>query len=302
MAAPLASPPPAKERATPYFELAGVTKSFGPSHARTEVLHDVDLALADGELVAIVGFSGSGKTTLISLMAGLLAPDAGEVRLQGEPVRGPGPDRGVVFQSYSLLPWLTVDGNVALAVDRVHAQRPAAERREIVARYVDLVGLAHAVDKRPAELSGGMRQRVAVARALAIDPKILLLDEPLSALDALTRGTLQTEIERIWARDRKTVVLVTNSVDEAILLADRIVPLTPGPRATLGPAFPVDLARPRDRAAVNHDPAFRRIRGEVTRWLLDVQSRRGGKASARGIELPDLVPVDLSRPRIGWRR
>jgi nitrate/nitrite transport system ATP-binding protein len=289
-------------RATPFFEVAGVSKWFGPAHARTEVLHDVDLALREGELVAIVGFSGSGKTTLISLMAGLIEPDAGEVRLQGAKVRSPGPDRGVVFQNYSLLPWLTVGGNVALAVDQVYSGRPAAERRELVERYVAMVGLTAAVDKRPAELSGGMRQRVAVARALAIDPKILLLDEPLGALDALTRGTLQTEIERIWARDRKTVVLVTNSVDEAILLADRIVPLDPGPRASLGPSFPVDLPRPRDRAAVNHDAGFRRIRSAVTRYLLDVQSRRGGKATARGIELPDLVPLDLSLPRKAWQR
>jgi len=304
MAAPLASPvlAPEPRRATPFFEMASVSKGFGPAHARTEVLHDVDLGIAEGEFVAIVGFSGSGKTTLISLMAGLIAPDAGEVRLAGAPVLSPGPDRGVVFQNYSLLPWLTVGGNVALAVDQVFPQRSADERRALVERYVGMVGLTAAIDKRPAELSGGMRQRVAVARALAIDPKILLLDEPLSALDALTRGSLQTEIERIWARDRKTVVLVTNSVDEAILLADRIVPLEPGPRASLGPSFPVDLARPRDRAAVNHDPGFRRIRGEVTRYLLDVQSRRGGKGSARGIELPDLAPVALSRPRRRWIR
>jgi nitrate/nitrite transport system ATP-binding protein len=304
MAAPLESRVlmPAPDAATPFFEMVGVSKSFGPPHARTEVLHDVDLSIREGEFVAIVGFSGSGKTTLISLMAGLTSPDEGEVRLEGEPIRSPGPDRGVVFQNYSLLPWLTVGGNVALAVDQVYPDRPAAERARIVERYVAMVNLSPAIGKRPAELSGGMRQRVAVARALAIDPKMLLLDEPLSALDALTRGTLQDEIERIWARDRKTVVLVTNSVDEAILLADRIVPLEPGPRASLGPSFPVEVRRPRDRAAVNHDPEFRRIRNEVTRYLLDMQSRNGGKASARGIELPDLAPIDLTRARVGWLR
>jgi nitrate/nitrite transport system ATP-binding protein len=293
---------PATRPAKPFFALRGVSKSYGHGPSRAEVLHDLDLALEEGELVAIVGFSGSGKTTLISIMAGLVPPDAGEVLLEGEPIRGPGPDRGVVFQNYSLLPWLTVEGNVALAVDQVFRDEPAAERKRRVDESVALVGLTAAAHKRPAELSGGMRQRVAVARALAIDPKVLLLDEPLSALDALTRGTLQDEIERIRSIERKTVVLVTNSVDEAILLADRIVPLDPGPRASLGPSFRVGLPRPRDRATINRDPEFRRIRVEVTRYLIDVQSRTRPVLSARGIELPDLSPVRLGPRRTGWLR
>ena len=301
MAAPLEVVGAASRAATtaPFLELSGVGKSFGPAHARTEVLHDIDLAIPEGEFLAIVGFSGSGKTTLISLMAGLIAPDAGEVRFQGRPVTGPGPERGVVFQSYALLPWLTVADNVALAVDQVHAGASSAERRRLVEHYVAMVNLTPALAKYPVELSGGMRQRVAVARALAMDPEMLLLDEPLSALDALTRGSLQTEIERIWERDRKTVVLITNSVDEAILLADRIIPLKPGPRASLGPSFPVDLPRPRDRAAVNHDERFRDIRNEVTRFLIDVQSRTPSGV-ARMLDLPELAPVDLSRARRRW--
>jgi nitrate/nitrite transport system ATP-binding protein len=204
------------------IELSGVGKSYTSGMRRTEVLSGVDLKIASGEFVAIVGFSGSGKSTLISLLAGLERPTTGRVLFEGAEVTGPGPERGVVFQNYSLMPWLSVRDNVALAVDSVRANRPRAERREIVERYVSMVGLSHAADRKPAELSGGMRQRVAVARALAISPKVLLLDEPLSALDALTRAKLQDEIETIWARERKTVVLITNDVDEAILLADRI--------------------------------------------------------------------------------
>jgi len=279
----------------PFLALRGVSKSFGHGAKRAEILRDVELEISEGELVAIVGFSGSGKTTLVSLIAGLLAPDAGTITLRGTPVRGPGPDRGVVFQSYALLPWLTVQGNVQLAVDAVHRGWPRARRRAEAKRFVELVGLAHAAAKRPSELSGGMRQRVAVARALALAPEILLLDEPLGALDALTRATLQGEIERIWRAQRKTVVLVTNDVDEALVLADRIVPLLPGPGATLGPSFDVRLARPRDRAALNHDPGFKKLRNEVTSYLLELAARRTTGAPGGGPALPALTPLDLRR-------
>jgi nitrate/nitrite transport system ATP-binding protein len=246
-----------------FLKLDGVNKGFGTGPARTEILRDINLDIREGEFVAIVGYSGAGKTTLISLMAGVLQPDSGAVTLSGAPVREPSPDRAIVFQNYSLLPWLTVRDNVALAVDAVFPGWPAAKRREHVEKYVAMVNLTPALAKRPAELSGGMRQRVSVARALAMDPKILLLDEPLSALDALTRATLQDEIGRIWDRDRKTVVLITNDVDEGILLADRIIPLSAGPNATLGKPIQVDIERPRDRKALNHDPAFKKIRREV---------------------------------------
>ena len=273
-----------------FLELRKLRKGYGEGAVRTEVLRDIDLAVEEGEFVAIVGFSGSGKTTLISAMAGLVAPDGGEVLFKGRPVTGPGPERGVVFQSYSLMPWLTVRGNVALAVDAVFKAESKAERAARSRRYVDMVGLSHASDRRPAELSGGMRQRVAVARALAMNPEVLLLDEPLSALDALTRAKLQDEIERIWEADRKTVVLVTNDVDEAILLADRIVPLKPGPGATLGPSFKVDIPRPRIRSELNHDPAFKALRAAVTGYLMDVGIEAGvGAEAERG--LPNVVPI-----------
>jgi nitrate/nitrite transport system ATP-binding protein len=261
-----------------------------------QVLHDVNLGVAEGEFVAIVGFSGSGKTTLVSAVAGLLQPDVGEVRLRGRPLAGAGPDRGVVFQSYSLMPWLTVAGNIALAVDSVYADWPKSRRAEHVRRHIEMVGLSHAAKRRPAELSGGMRQRVAVARALATNPEILLLDEPLSALDALTRGRLQDEIEAIWRKERKTVLLVTNDVDEAILLADRIIPLTTGPGATLGREFRVDLPRPRDRTAMNHDARYRSLRASITEYLLEIGELRPASDDV-GVVLPDAKPITAFMPR-----
>ena len=265
-----------------FLELRDVHKAFGAGRTRLEVLRDIDLTVERGEFLAVVGYSGSGKTTLLSLIAGLARPDSGTVTLDGRPVAGPGPDRGVVFQSYSLLPWLTVFENVALGVDQVFGSWPAEKRRAHVERHIALVNLTAARDKRPAELSGGMRQRVAVARALALDPEVLLLDEPFGALDALTRATLQDELEALWERDQKTVVLVTNDVDEAVLLADRIVPLTIGPGATLGPAVEVALPRPRDRKAVNHDTRFKEVRGRVIEYLLG-PGRRRPSAVASGV-------------------
>jgi nitrate/nitrite transport system ATP-binding protein len=282
--------PPAAATLTPCLELEGVSKSYGTGAQRTEVLKDINLRIREGEFVAIVGFSGSGKTTLISLMAGLLQADAGKVLRNGKPIDGPGPDRGVVFQSYSLMPWMTVRQNVALAVDQVFKGAPRAERQARVEKYVQMVNLTPAMDKRPAELSGGMRQRVSVARALAASPDILLLDEPLSALDALTRSKLQDEIIRIWSQEQKTVVLITNDVDEGIIMADRIIPLKPGPNATLGPEFPVSLPRPRDRTAINHSPEFKRIRRDVTQYLMQVGFERESTAGGKVISLPSVLP------------
>jgi len=284
----------ARPDAAPVLALAGVAKAFGSGAARRSVLEGVEFALGAGELVAIVGFSGSGKTTLLSLLAGLLAPDAGKVELDGRPAGGPGPERGVVFQSYGLLPWLSALGNVQLAADAVMPGAPRAERRERALASLRLVGLEAARAKRPHELSGGMRQRVALARALAQRPRILLMDEPLSALDALTRASLQAELAELLERERKSAVLITNDVDEAILLADRIVPLTPGPGATLGPAFRVELPRPRSAKALNHDPAFRKLRNEVTAYLLELRARYAAAACAR-TPLPPLRPLDLRR-------
>ncbi|MGQ0657585.1 MAG: ABC transporter ATP-binding protein [Chromatiales bacterium] len=283
---------PVSAPTTPLLELRKVSKSYGSG--RVEVLKDISLSIAPGEFVAIVGFSGSGKTTLISLISGLSKPDAGEVIMNGKPIEGPAPDRGVVFQSYSLMPWLNVYGNVALAVDQVFRHWSPAQRRAHVEKYVDMVNLTPALEKRPAQLSGGMRQRVAVARALALNPDILLLDEPLSALDALTRSRLQGEILRIWSQDKKTVVLITNDVDEAILMADRVIPLNPGPNATLGPHFPVSLVRPRDRTALNHDEQFIRLRKAITEYLMGVGVRRASAgAQANVVPLPQVKPIVL---------
>jgi nitrate/nitrite transport system ATP-binding protein len=270
----------------PALELRALSKSYGAA----EVLKGINLSIAEGEFVAIVGFSGSGKTTLVNLLAGLAMPDAGQVLKSGQPISGPGPDRGVVFQSYSLMPWLSVHENVALAVDAVYKNSSKRERQDRIDHYVEMVGLGPARDKRPAQLSGGMRQRVAVARALAANPDVLLLDEPLGALDALTRAKLQDEIVRIWGEEKKTVLLITNDVDEALIVADRIIPLNPGPRASLGPSFKVDLARPRDRRALNHDARFKDLRKDVTQYLIDAGDRRASVAAAKVIQLPALSP------------
>ena len=275
------------------IELKAVSKSYGEESARTRVLKNASLRVEEGEFVAIVGFSGSGKTTLINLMAGLIAPDLGEVLFKGKPVKEPGPERGVVFQNYSLMPWLSVRGNVALAVDAVLAGKPPRERQARVTRYTEMVGLSHAGNRKPAELSGGMRQRVAVARALAMDPEVLLLDEPLSALDALTRAKLQSEIEDIWSQEKKTVVMITNDVDEAILLADRIVPLDPGPDASFGPEFRVPFERPRQRSAMNASAAYKTLRAAITQYLMDAGLRRNSKTIEDRRELPNVVPLQF---------
>jgi nitrate/nitrite transport system ATP-binding protein len=281
-----------------FLELRQVSKSYGVGPMRTPVLSHIDLSIEEGEFVAIVGFSGSGKTTLINLIAGLAKADEGQVLMHDKPILGAGPDRGLIFQSYSLLPWLSVGENVGLAIDSVQPKLSKAERKALVERYVAMVNLSPAIQKKPSELSGGMRQRVSVARALAINPEVLLMDEPFGALDALTRGTLQTEVERIWRRDRKTCVMITNDVDEGMLLADRIIPMTPGPGATLGPSFPVHLERPRDRTALNRDPDFRRIRNNVLSYLTDVREKARAKAARlapeRELILPALSPRDLT--------
>lgn len=277
-----------------FLELRNVSKGYGEGSNRVEVLKDINLTIEEGEFIAIVGFTGSGKTTLISLIAGLIEPDEGEILLNGKKISGPGPDRGVVFQNYSLLPWLSVYSNVGLAVDQVFPDMPKKEKEEHIKRHIEMVSLSHAINKKPLELSGGMRQRVSVARALAMDPKILLLDEPLSALDALTRGTLQIEIERIWNEDKKTVLLITNDVDEGILLADRIIPLNPGPNATLGTDFKVQFSRPRDKAKINADENFKLLRNKVNLYLMEIGKNRA-KSQTEEYELPDLEPVDLSK-------
>ncbi|MEM6359875.1 MAG: ABC transporter ATP-binding protein [Bacteroidota bacterium] len=284
-----------------FLELKNVCKSYINKGITTQVLTDINLGIEEGEFVAIVGFTGSGKTTLINLINGLLEPDSGEVLLKGKPVDGPGPDRGVIFQNYSILPWLTVYQNIKLAVDEVLPDLSKKERDAHIRRYIEMVNLTHATDKRPAELSGGMRQRVSVARALAMSPQVLLMDEPLSALDALTRGTLQKEIINIWSKDKKTALLITNDVDEGIIMADRIIPLKPGPNATLGPEFSVNIPRPRNITEINKNSTYKKLRNEVLEYLIEVGSTR---VQNDGVEylLPDLKPVMPGRIWPGKRK
>src|SRR6266850_6168701 len=258
---------PLQDDMSHYLEVRGLEKTYRAATGTVRVLGGVDLSLEDGEFVAIVGYSGSGKTTLVSLIAGLVAPDAGTIVLDGAPVTEPGPERGIVFQQYSLLPWMSVYDNVALAVDAVNPGVAGPERRRLTEEFIALVNLSEATWKRPRELSGGMRQRVAVARGLAMRPKLLLMDEPFSALDALTRATLQDELLRIWGERRSTVIMVTNDVDEAILLADRIYPMTPGPDAVLGPAIEVGLPRPRQRRHMSLEPAYQKARRALVEFL-----------------------------------
>ena len=278
------------------LSLKDVRKSYtGKTGGVTEVLGGIDLDVEEGEFIAILGFSGAGKTTLISAIAGLVEPDAGEILLHGQAIDGPDKDRGLVFQSYSLFPWLTVEQNVALAVDAVHKDRSKEQRAALVKQKVELVGLGHAMDRKPAQLSGGMRQRVSVARALAMEPEILLLDEPLSALDALTRAKLQDEIDRIREEEKRTIILVTNDVDEALLLADRVAVLTPAPAARIGRIFPVTLLRPRDREAVNDSVEFQKLRTEIVNYLGGLAGEKAAQGSDYG-HLPNVTPLDLAPP------
>ncbi|MCO6045588.1 ABC transporter ATP-binding protein [Aeoliella sp. ICT_H6.2] len=280
-----------------YLELDNVDFGFGPVSHRYEVFERASLAVEQNEFVAVIGFSGSGKSTLVSLLAGLLKPDRGQVHINGKVVAAPGPDKGVVFQNYSLLPWLSVYGNIELAVKQVFPSMKRGERRDYIQHYIDMVSLRGSEWKLPGELSGGMRQRLSLARTLSMKPEVLLLDEPLSALDALTRSQLQDEIIRIWEEDRRTVLMITNDVDEAVIMADRIVPLTMGPAAHLGREFPVTLPRPRDRATLNFNPEFKELRNEVTRYMMNLNEEAKSLTRSVTLPLPDLQPV-LPGPRV----
>lgn len=283
---PTESISPLNDPCLPLIELKNVCKSYGEN----SILKNLNLSIKEGEFVAIVGFSGSGKTTLISTIAGLIHADSGEVLKQGVAITSPGPDRGVVFQNYSLMPWLTVYENVALAVDAIFTDWSAAQRKVHTEKYIRMVNLGSAMSKKPAELSGGMRQRVNVARALAASPDILLLDEPLSALDALTRGNLQDEILQIWEQEKKTVILITNDVDEAIYMADRVIALKPGPDATFGPDFKVNIERPRDRTALNQNNTFKKLRAEITQYLMAIGIEKNQAVGTEKITLPQVQP------------
>ncbi len=281
----------------PILELTGVFKSFGRPHQAATILHDVNLTVHEGDFVSIIGYSGTGKSTLIHLISGLLKPDTGSVKMDGNDIDSPGPERGIVFQNYSLLPWLTVTENVRLAVDQRFPTLSEQERKEYTAKYVDMVKLTPAAGKYPKELSGGMRQRVSVARTLAANPRILLLDEPLSALDALTRATLQDEIADIWQKNRTTVIWITNDPDEALLVADRVIPLLPGRQgATLGAEIRVSVARPRLRTEMLTTAQFKTLKIQLVQTLLDAKKDTAATVTKR-LAAPDILPEDLSKPR-----
>lgn len=255
---------------TAYLKLDHIDKSFARGGQVSEVLKDIRLTIDKGEFVSIIGHSGCGKSTLLNLIAGLTKVSSGAVLLEDKEVDSPGPERAVVFQNHSLLPWLTVYENINLAVSKVFGRtKSRAERHDWIMRNLDLVQMAHAKDKRPAEISGGMKQRVGIARALAMEPKILLLDEPFGALDALTRAHLQDAVMDIHARLGSTMIMITHDVDEAVLLSDRIVMMTNGPAATIGEVLSVPLVRPRRRIELASDRTFLRCREAVLKFLYE---------------------------------
>jgi len=255
---------------TAYLKLDHIDKSFSRNGSTTKVLAGITLEIAQGEFVSIIGHSGCGKSTLLNIVAGLTPASEGGVLLENREVNSPGPDRAVVFQNHSLLPWLTVYDNVRLAVDKVFAGRKSRrERHAWTLHNLDLVQMTHAKDKRPTEISGGMKQRVGIARALAMEPKVLLLDEPFGALDALTRAHLQDSVMQIHAALGNTVLMITHDVDEAVLLSDRIVMMTNGPAAHIGEVLPIALPRPRRRLELVTNPAYLKARETVLKFLYE---------------------------------
>lgn len=277
------------------LEINDASVSFGPVSNRYDVLKNLNLKVEENEFVAIIGFSGAGKSTLMSLLAGLQKATSGEVLFKKNPISEPGPDLGIMFQNYSLLPWLSVLDNVKIAINAVQPKLSKAELEEKAQHYVKMVKLDHAVDKKPQELSGGMRQRASLARTLSLDPEVLLLDEPLSALDALTRSELQDQILNIWEKDKRTVVMITNDVDEAVLMADRIIPLTMGPAATLSEEFKVNMERPRNRHTLNDHPEFMRLKSEITGFMMGL-NQESKKSTADIIPMPKVKPKNFSPP------
>ena len=257
-----------KEKDARFLEISGVHKSFGSGKKAFHALAGVDLRIAKGEFVSIIGHSGCGKSTLLNMVAGLYPPTSGSVCVNDKEVTAPGLDRAVVFQSHSLLPWLTVLENVQIAVDSAHPDKDRRFRREEARKYVDMVRLSAHADKKPPQLSGGMKQRVGIARAFAADPLVLLLDEPFGALDALTRGSMQDELTTLWEKNRKTVMMITHDVDEAIFLSDRIVLMSNGPKAVIARVVDVDIPRPRTRENLLEDPAYIELRKVLLRYLI----------------------------------
>jgi len=265
----------------PYLNLTQVSIEFPTKNGPFKALESVDLTIDKGEFVSLIGHSGCGKSTVLNIVAGLHQATSGGVILDGKEVDEPGPDRAVVFQNHSLFPWLSVYENVELAVKQIYKRKKnAAEIKQWTEHNLELVHMTHALDKKPAEISGGMKQRVGIARALAMQPKVLLMDEPFGALDALTRAHLQDSLMEIHDDLKNTVIMITHDVDEAVLLSDRIVMMTNGPAATVGEILTIDLPRPRDRVKLANDPHYNKLRSSVLSFLYERQRRTGQEAVA----------------------
>ncbi len=254
----------------PFLEIRDLSKVYPTPNGPYTVLEAVNLTVQEGEFVCVIGHSGCGKSTLLDMVSGFRTPTTGEARLESQPITEPGPDRMVVFQNYSLLPWLTASENIAIAVDSVYGHLSRRDKQQIVSENLALVGLTEAADKKPGELSGGMKQRVSIARALSLRPKMLILDEPFGALDPITREELQEELLKIWRDNQVTVLMITHDIDEALFLADRIVMMTNGPAAKIGEELKVPFPRPRDRARIMEDPEYYNLRN----FALDFLFRR----------------------------
>jgi bicarbonate transport system ATP-binding protein len=256
-----------KPAGTPFLQMEGVTKIYPAQAGPNVVIKDINLTVREGEFVCLIGHSGCGKSTLLNTISGFATPDEGQVRMNGNPIKGPGPDRMVVFQNYSLMPWLTAYDNVYLALDAVHPNKSKSEKDEIVMEHLTMVGLADAIEKKPPQLSGGMKQRVAIARAFCLRPQVMILDEPFGALDAITKEEMQEELSTIFVDHNCTVLMVTHDIDECLFLADRLVMMTNGPAAGIGEILEIPFPRPRDRAQIMEDPRYYDLRNRALEFL-----------------------------------
>ncbi|MEB3179752.1 MAG: nitrate ABC transporter ATP-binding protein [Nostocaceae cyanobacterium] len=254
-------------RTQPFLQIKDVSKVYPTKNGPFTVLDGVNLNVNEGEFLCVIGHSGCGKSTLLNMVSGFNFPSSGEVLLEGKRIEKPGPDRMVVFQNYALLPWRSAFENIYLAVNAVYPNKAEAEKRAIVKEHLAMVGLADAMEKKPTQMSGGMRQRVSIARALAIRPKVLILDEPFGALDAITKEELQEELLKIWGDNRCTVLMITHDIDEALFLADKLVMMTNGPHAKIGEVMEIPFPRPRDRARIMDDPQYYKLRNYALDFL-----------------------------------